>query len=281
MNCAAIPETLIESELFGHVKGAYSGAITDSKGCIENANNGVLFLDEIGKAPPAVQYKLLRFLREGEIQPVGAGGLIRKVDVATVLAMKENIDELFQQGKLIPDFYSRIITPKVVIPPLRRRKDDIPVLIEYFLTLTCEEQKKSIPILPEDLTLFLTEYSWPHNIGQLGDSLRTMVTRNQGTEISTELSERTKEELRQTERIWKQALSVRLDLDAVCRWLGSDGAPPMMLDNVLGELERRIVDATLKKNNGEKKRTAIDLGIDRGRIGRPRKIAGPPAENSA
>jgi DNA-binding NtrC family response regulator len=166
VNCAAVPQELIESELFGHEKGAFTGAAVRHAGKFEQAHRGTLFLDEIGDMPAAMQAKLLRVLEEGEIERVGGSQPLR-VDVRVVVATHRNLEEQVKSGGFRQDLFHRIFVFPIVLPPLRDRKGDVPVLIEHFARTVCEQNGwKSKPFTPEAIRL-LERHAWPGNIREL------------------------------------------------------------------------------------------------------------------
>jgi len=170
INCGGMTETLLESELFGHIKGSFTGAIRDKKGLFEVTDKGTLFLDEIGEMSPSLQVKLLRVLQEGIFLPVGATEP-RKADVRIISATNKNLKELVNQGKIREDLYYRINVIKVALPSLRDRKDDIPLLIDHFLkTFPAAAEKKIKGIRPEAMKMLLN-YPWPGNIRELQNVL--------------------------------------------------------------------------------------------------------------
>ncbi len=174
INCGAIPAELFESELFGHKKGAFTGAVADKKGLIEQAREGTLFLDEITEMPPQAQVKLLRFLQEGTIQPVGAGKEI-KVDVRVVAASNRNMSEAVKDGTLREDLYFRLNVVPMKLAPLRRRPEDIQLLCRHFLEVFSELEKKDVTrITPVALEL-LEKYYWPGNIRELRNIIHRTV----------------------------------------------------------------------------------------------------------
>ncbi len=182
INCSAFPETLIESELFGYVKGAFSGAIKDKKGLVEEADNGTLFLDEIGDLSLLMQTKLLRFLQEGEFRPVGST-ITKKANVRIIAATNKDLEELIREDKFREDLYYRINVIKIHIPPLRERKEDIPLLAHYFLKKYAELNKKNIKGFSEKAMIELINGSWPGNIRQLENVIERAVIICQKEEI--------------------------------------------------------------------------------------------------
>jgi transcriptional regulator with PAS, ATPase and Fis domain len=159
-------ETLLESELFGHIKGSFTGAIRDKKGLFEAADKGTIFLDEIAEMSPALQVKLLRVLQEGTFIPVG-GTEMRKVDVRIISATNKNLKELINQGKFREDLYYRINVIKTLLPPLRQRKEDIPLLINHFIKMNPDAAKKNITRVRNDAMKILMDYHWHGNIREL------------------------------------------------------------------------------------------------------------------
>jgi two-component system nitrogen regulation response regulator NtrX len=174
LNCAAVPGELIESELFGHEKGAFTGAALRHLGKFEQAHRGTLFLDEIGDMPPVMQAKLLRVLEEGEVERIGGAGSVQ-VDVRVVVATHRNLDELVRNGGFRQDLYHRIYVFPVVLPPLRDRKGDIPTLVEYFsLRISEINGWKRKPVTPEAVEA-LERYPWPGNVRELRNAVERLL----------------------------------------------------------------------------------------------------------
>ena len=170
LNCAALPSDLIESELFGHEKGAFTGAVAQKKGMFEMAHKGTLFLDEIGELSPEAQAKVLRAIQEKEIQRLGSEQTIN-VDVRLVTATHRPLEELLQDGRFREDLYYRINVFPVFIPPLRERREDILPLAEHFLDLFCKEYQKTIKRISTPAIDMLTQYHWPGNVRELRNCL--------------------------------------------------------------------------------------------------------------
>ncbi|MCH7524389.1 MAG: sigma 54-interacting transcriptional regulator [Bacteroidetes bacterium] len=174
VNCAAIPYELVESELFGHIKGSFTGAINNRIGKFELADGGTLFLDEIGEMPLALQPKLLRAIQEGEIEPIGSSE-IRKLDVRIVAASNKNLKKEVEEKRFREDLYFRLNVFPITIPPLRERIDDIPVLIDHFVNKYCKRHRKEIKHI-SDLTLQqMKSYSWPGNVRELENLIERAV----------------------------------------------------------------------------------------------------------
>jgi len=165
INCAAIPEHLLESELFGHAKGAFTGAIADRMGLFEAAHGGTLLLDEIGDLPLGLQAKLLRVLEEGEVRRVG-GREDKKVDVRVIAATAKALDQAVERGEFRPDLYYRLDVVRLHVPPLRERREDIPALLAYFARQAAQRIGHAVSITPQALTV-LTDHAWPGNVREL------------------------------------------------------------------------------------------------------------------
>jgi DNA-binding NtrC family response regulator len=174
MNCAGFSPTILEDELFGHVRGAFTDARTDRPGRFEHASNGTLFLDEIGDMPQEMQAKLLRVLENGEVVRLGANEPIR-VDVRLVSATNKDLDQMVADKQFREDLYFRIKGATIVIPPLRERREDIPLLIHYFLQSSAEKYGKPIEALEPEVQQVLMSYGWPGNVRQLKNVIENMV----------------------------------------------------------------------------------------------------------
>ncbi|SHK31667.1 sigma 54-interacting transcriptional regulator [Paramaledivibacter caminithermalis] len=166
LNCAAIPENLLESELFGHVKGAFTGAIKDKIGKFQLADGGTIFLDEIGDISKEMQVKLLRVLQEREFEKVGGNHTI-KVDVRVIAATNKNLEKMIKEGEFREDLYYRLNVIPITLPPLRKRKGDIPLLVEHFIEKICKKEKMSIKKVSSEVLEYLENYYWPGNIREL------------------------------------------------------------------------------------------------------------------
>ena len=186
VNCAGLPETLLESELFGHVKGSFTGAYRDKPGKLEMAAHGTMFLDEIGEMTLRMQGLLLRFLETGEIQKVGTDRAVGRVDVRVVAATNRNLREMIGQGTFREDLFYRLNVIHLHVPPLRDRRDDIPCLVEYFLKpFTDNESYVVRGISPEALAL-MTQYSWPGNVRELDNVIERVAVTGRREVIAAE-----------------------------------------------------------------------------------------------
>lgn len=174
INCAAMTDTLIESELFGHIKGAFTGANTAKEGKFQFADGGTLFLDEIGDMPVATQAKLLRVLEEGEVTPVGANEPV-KVDVRIIAATNQNLLERVEAGKFRRDLYYRLAVVTILLPTLRERLEDFALLIDHFRRQFNEKHQKDVKVVHEDVLAYFRGYHWPGNVRELRNAIETMV----------------------------------------------------------------------------------------------------------
>jgi transcriptional regulator with PAS, ATPase and Fis domain len=182
VNCAGLPETLLESELFGHVRGSFTGAYRDKPGKLEAAHNGTVFLDEIGEMTLRMQGLLLRFLETGELQKVGAEGGGRIVNVRVIAATNKNLRDMISQGSFREDLFYRLNVIHLVVPPLRDRRQDIPLLVEQFLARFTNANDSPITGLSDPALKALNEYSWPGNVRELENVIeRLVVTLNRST----------------------------------------------------------------------------------------------------
>src|ERR1700678_3594715 len=183
VNCAAIPSTLLESELFGHEKGAFTGAVAQAIGRFEAADRGTLFLDEIGDLPLEVQPKLLRALQEKQFERLG-GGHTRQVDVRVIAATNRDLRHMVEEHKFRADLYYRLNVFPMTLPPLRERGEDIPLLIEHFVRKFAERQGKPILHIPDEVMDALKRYEWPGNIRELQNVIERGVIMTSGPELS-------------------------------------------------------------------------------------------------
>ena len=185
VNCAAIPETLLESELFGHVRGAFTDATSTKKGKFSLANRGSIFLDEIGTMSVGLQAKLLRVLQEREIEPLGSERTER-VDVRVIAATNRDLRQLVDKGRFQDDLFYRLHVVPIVVPPLRERSEDIPLLVEYFVDKHAMRSGKSIEALEDGVISSLQEYHWPGNVRELENTIERAVVLTTGSTITRE-----------------------------------------------------------------------------------------------
>jgi DNA-binding NtrC family response regulator len=185
LNCSALPESLIESELFGYEKGAFTGADAARAGLIESAQNGTLFLDEITTLNPGLQSKLLRVLQERVVQRVG-GRSSKKIDFRLICATNDDLEDLVHKGRFREDLYYRINVVPIVVPPLRERVGDVPLLIDHFLRVYCAASKKPLKTVQPEVLEILEEYPWPGNVRELENLVQRLVVMVSGTTITAE-----------------------------------------------------------------------------------------------
>ena len=186
VNCAGLPETLLESELFGHVRGSFTGAYRDKPGKLESAHNGTVFLDEMGEMTLRMQGMLLRFLETGELQKVGADGSGRIVNVRVITATNRNLREMIAQGMFREDLFYRLNVIHIVVPPLRDHKEDLPLLAEYFLARFKDANDSPITEISLSAMKALTDYSWPGNVRELENVIERLVVTVQRSSVLTE-----------------------------------------------------------------------------------------------
>ncbi|MHC4655495.1 MAG: sigma-54-dependent transcriptional regulator [Planctomycetota bacterium] len=240
MNCAGLTETLLESELFGHVKGAFTGAAGDRKGLFEIADKGTLLLDEIGDMAPNCQAKLLRVLEDGVVIPVGSHKPT-VVDVRIISATNQDLTELIEQKKFRQDLYFRIKGVNISLPALRDRADDIPALAEYFLKEAAAETGSEVAGITEAALMILMNFDWPGNIRQLRNCIRTMVV----------MCDRDKLDVQDL----PPEIYQRRQLAA------GAGGPAHLAGVSLNELEKQAIMDTLAKTKGNREKAAKILGI--------------------
>jgi transcriptional regulator with PAS, ATPase and Fis domain len=183
VNCAGLPETLLESELFGHVKGSFTGAYRDKPGMLEKADEGTIFLDEIGEMSLRMQGMLLRFLETGELQKVGADRVGRRIDVRVIAATNRLLPEMVAQGQFREDLYYRINVINIHVPPLRDRREDIPLLIDHFFE-SMGRSNGNRPTVSPEAYVALAEYPWPGNVRELANVIERILVSGCGPEIS-------------------------------------------------------------------------------------------------
>jgi Nif-specific regulatory protein len=245
-NCSAIPDTLMESGLFGHEKGAFTGAVASRPGLFEQAHQGTLFLDEIGDMSLDMQKKLLRAIQEGEIRRVGGQDVIR-VDVRIISASNKDLAELIKAGKFREDLFYRLNVVKITLPPLRARREDIPLLADHFLRQIALEQNQPARAIDEAAMSYLQAYPWPGNVRELENEIRRAVALSEGTITFDVL----KEEIRS-----KDALKPPVKI-----------APGAALKDIVREavedLERRVILKALESCGWKKTEAARALGISR------------------
>lgn len=238
VNCSAIPESLLESELFGHVKGAFTGAVRDKIGLFQAADGGTLFLDEIGDVSPLLQVKLLRVLQEREIRRVGDERTI-KVDVRLLTATNRDLKSLIQSGQMREDFYYRIRVFEIALPALRERREDIPLLVDHFIAEFARSQSKQVTGIARDALARLMRYRWPGNVRELKNAIEHAFVTLSGDRITL------------------------LDLPTEIRTEAESGraaAPPL---SPAAAAERQRILEALEQSGGNRTEAAKRLGVSR------------------
>jgi DNA-binding NtrC family response regulator len=239
INCGALPENLLESELFGHIKGSFTGSVKDKQGMFVAAKGGTFFLDEVGEMSPATQVKLLRALQEREVIPVGATEPV-PIDVRIVAATNRDLEEEIRRGGFRSDLYYRLNVITLHLPPLRDRRDDIPVLSEFFLERFAASRGKEPPRLSSDALTSLQSYDWPGNVRELENALERAAILSEGGEIGP------------------SALPASITAQK-SQPLVADRLPP---NPAMEIIERAYINWVLQAEGGNKTRAAEVLGID-------------------
>ena len=242
VSCGALPETLLESELFGYVKGAFTGAVRDKKGKFLAADNGTIFLDEISNASPAMQVKLLRVLQDRQFEPVGSNETIT-VDTRVILASNTDLAEEVKSGRFREDLYYRINVVTIDIPALAEKISDVTLLDEHFMRKICQLHGKTKEGITEEAMEILQRYSWPGNVRELENVLERAVLLSKGQYI----------DVNDLPQILITQSQVTLQ----------QGYKPMSLREAMAEPERAIIRAGLVANNWNRQKTAKALQINR------------------
>jgi two-component system response regulator HydG len=241
LNCAGLSESILEDELFGHVKGAFTGANTEREGRFEHADGGTLFMDEIGDMPQAMQAKLLRVLENGEVVRLGSNEPIR-VDVRLISATNRDLDEMVADKKFREDLYFRIKGVTLCIPPLRERREDIPLLIHYFMQNAAERYDKQLDGIEPEAQQALMSYPWKGNVRQLKNVIENMVVMSPGPKLTLE--------------------SLPPDMrPAVAHDVSLAGGMDSLVGISLEQAEKELIRNTLKMVNGNREQAAKILGI--------------------
>lgn len=263
VNCTALSESLLESELFGHARGAFTGAVGSKRGLFEMANAGTLFLDEIGDMGPKMQAQLLRTLQDGEVRPVGATESIQ-VDVRLVCATNRDLEAEIKAGKFREDLYFRINVVTIKLPPLRDRPGDIPILVAHFLAKLGRREGRAPASISAEALQVLTTYNWPGNVRELENAIdRAVAVAKDGIILPSDLP---------PEIDARRRSSAEADAAAAVLRGGIIEDRP-----TLAELERRYIDLVLGECGGNKKKAAERLGIDRRTLYRALERAGVEA----
>jgi two-component system response regulator PilR (NtrC family) len=260
LNCSAIPETLLEAELFGHVRGAFTGAVGNRQGRLEQAHRGTLFLDEVGTMSPALQAKLLRVLQEREFERVGDSHTV-KIDVRVIAATHSDLARMVAEGTFREDLYYRLNVIPIVMPPLRERRDDIPLLVQHFLERLCAELGRPPVTVTQEAVRRLMAYPWPGNVRQLENAVERALAFSRGraqldvTDLAPEI----------------QNLAEARDPSEV--WFPDEGID---FDRYVEAVERSLIQRSLERTRGNKRQAARLLNLKRTTLIEKLKRFDPP-----
>ncbi len=262
LNCAAVPQELIESELFGHEKGSFTGASQMRRGKFELADGGTLLLDEVGDMPLAMQAKLLRVLQEGELERVGSSDTIR-VDVRVLAASNQDLEAAIEKGRFRQDLYYRLNVIPIHLPPLRERKDDIPALAEHFLELACQENNRRLQRLTPEAVERLASHDFPGNVRELKNSIERLVIMVPADEMGPKEVDRVLSLVSQ----YRPTSAPRASSDAFY----SRDRP---LREMLADSERAMIQRALSDCDGHVTNAARQLGLERSHLYKKMKALG-------
>ncbi len=271
LNMAAIPKDLMESELFGHEKGSFTGAQARRTGRFEQANGGTLFLDEIGDMPAELQTRLLRVLADGEFYPVGGHTPVR-VDVRIIAATHQNLETLVEQGRFREDLFHRLNVIRIHIPPLRERKQDVPLLLKHFLTQAAQELNTEVKELTPEAEVFLSSLDWPGNVRQLENSCRWLTVMASGRviqldDLPPELLA-VAEEKERTGTDWEKSLRNWIDQQLIVRAQSGSANHSDVAKQTIPIVETILIKAALDFTRGRRHEAAILLGYGRNTLTR-------------
>ncbi|MBA2226984.1 sigma-54 interaction domain-containing protein [Thermogemmata fonticola] len=268
VNCGALHENLLESELFGHVKGAFTGAVENKTGRFEAAHGGTIFLDEINSTSPKLQVKLLRVLQEREFERVGESRTIR-VDVRVVAASNAPLEELVAAGQFREDLYYRLNVIPIHLPPLRERREDIPLLARHFLRRYAEQHKCPVPELTPELAEWLQGYDWPGNVRELENTLERLIVLADGGPVTAEVLRRVRHRpvIRSVPAAGEAPRT--MDVPSLIRQLVRVGlhaprpAGVKLHAFLVDGLERALIEEVMRECGGTQIKAAERLGINR------------------
>src|SRR6478735_3266465 len=265
INCSAIPETLLEAELFGHVRGAFSGAVATRQGRFEQAHKGTLLLDEVGTMSPALQAKLLRVLQEREFERVGDAHTI-KIDVRVIAATHSDLARMVADGSFRQDLFYRLNVIPVQLPPLRERRDDIPLLVQHFLQKLCADLERETVTVSQDAMRRLMAYSWPGNVRQLENIVERALAFSKGRP-QIDVAD-----------LGPEIVEPRGDTTRDESWLPDEG---LDFESYIGGLELALIRGSLQKTHGNKRQAAQLLNLKRTTLIEKLKRLEPRVDDSA
>ena len=262
VNCGALSESLLESELFGHIKGAFTGAVDNKTGRFEAAHGGTIFLDEINSMSPKLQVKLLRVLQEGELERVGESRTIR-VDARVIGATNQFLEDEIEEGRFREDLYYRLNVVPIYLPPLRERRGDIPALVRFFLEKYCEENRRDPPEVPEAILERMQQYDWPGNVRELENCVERAVVLAHGRPVDFE------QMVPGQERRMRAAHGKASDLDGMIQSLVQSALAKLPADDgrlherLVRGVERELLEQVLPLCDNVLVKAAARLGINR------------------
>ncbi len=262
VSCAALPETLLESELFGYQKGAFTGAAANKIGRFELANGGTLFLDEIGDISPSTQVKLLRVLQEKEFERVGGTETIR-VNIRLITATNKDLEKEVREGRFREDLYYRLNVVPIFIPPLRERKEDIPILVNHFLKKASQENRKQVQYVSDTAMDYLMQYAWPGNVRELENAIERAVILCQTDAISPELFPIPGEQ--KTHPVL-MGFNPRVPLSSL-EETSAAADSKNTLTQMVEDLEKQKIEEALRETKGNQRKAARMLGITERMLG--------------
>jgi Nif-specific regulatory protein len=279
VNCGALSEGLLESELFGHVRGAFTGAVEDRKGRFELAHEGTIFLDEVGNMSKALQVRLLRVLQEREFERVGGTQTI-KVDVRVVAATNVDLEEQMSRGDFREDLYYRLNVIPIFIPPLRDRREDIPFLVEHFLEKYGSQYDKKVTKISREVLDALTEFPWPGNVRELESCIERAVVLSQDASISMNLLPLSIRTFRQEGAAKEPTGSPEQVISALVAKLRPEraGAISGLYERVISRVEKALLTQALERNDHVRIRAAKELGLSRNTLSKKMRQLGIPGD---
>jgi len=263
VNCGALNESLLESELFGHVKGAFTGAVDNKIGRFEAAHGGTIFLDEIASMSPKLQVKLLRVLQEGEFERVGDSRTIR-VDTRVVAATNQFLEDEIEAGRFRDDLYYRLNVVPIYLPPLRERREDIPALARFFLEMHSELNRRPQPELTPAFLRILTEHDWPGNVRELENYLARAVVLSEGKPLTPDVIAPPGQVIRRWKPLRPKSSGNLQSLIQQLVRVGIQSLPEGTLDRrIVGGVERELIEQVMAECGGTQVKAALRLGINR------------------
>ncbi len=274
LNCGAIPENLIDSELFGHARGAFTGAVEARAGAFVEAHGGTLFLDEVGEIPLSVQQRLLRVLQEHEVRPVGGTGA-RKVDVRVIAATHVNLDDLVAEQRFRPDLYYRLNVVAVRMPPLRERMDDVPLIVAHLLEKHATRMKRPTPRFSPEAMAMLSRYHWPGNVRELENLIQRALALSAEQEIGPEVLPPRLAQGSAPRPIVTEPIPAAPDELA---WV-DELTYKQARDHAIGQFERTYFERLLRRTDGNLSEAARIAGIDRSNLRRTLSRLGMKADS--